>query len=522
MICLFGIFTPHAAQATLDDDVLVVPPGGLQTGTLLQTNLNDSDPVIRSRSRRLVDDVVGITDLRDFKITGTSSLLADNGTVGAAVVGTDFALQYAYRSSGLGHTTASVAGYGDAGRVQRILTASSAAGRASIVDRSLDQTLWNYSVTEPTSRMDYQKAIALPGQRVAFALDWPESADPISFIDIVSLQSDGETTRIASRSHAGAPANLVVEPAIEGIRDLFALNDRWFLFATPTRIGRISTDGNVIWELGIDDREAFGGRFSAVLGLPTGDFVVATRTPGRWIEPGAEHRVHWLGAESRTVLASSGALSFAPATLELAGGHGGSGTLGFQPDNSFVPVTDIGAGTLSTSLQIDPSPLIQGTSGALTVNLVNPSNAAVVLRSLKVIATRGSCEEVNEPETADPWVLLPPREVTLEQGSSQQVFGNFETTRQPEDSTWCARISITSEDDRQTLLSATSFRLVSSNSDAGPVGQDLGFYNPSQPGGRPDDPPRGCGCRQADVAGGLPTAPLLALVGVGLLVARRG
>jgi hypothetical protein len=237
--------------------------------------------------------------------------------------------------------------------------------------------------------------------------------------------------------------------------------------------------------------------------------------------------VYWLDGESREILASSGMLKFAPVGIDMASGHGGSGTLGFEPDESFLPLSTVGDGSVSANVRIDPTPVVSGSNGRFTLDLLNAGGTTLFFSDLQILATPGSCastpSERSDNQQSEAWVIAPPRDVAVEAGRRQRISESFGTTDVAVGTSWCARISALDSDDRRTRIGASaSFRVVAPGSDAGIPPQDLGFYNPNNPGQRtrPDNLPDGCGCHQQD---GSPMPAPVVLIGLlaGVIIRRQ-
>jgi len=509
VIGLAALF-PGESLAQTTDSVAVLPTGpadgadvySLRTGT-------DKVSVERTDRFQLVRPALSPSTFSDLKILdGPRNLLADFGDRGVATTDSAGAVDFQLAPSGSrpGITSASIAGYNEADRPVRILAGDENNRTVAVYDRLFDSQLWSNTLDEPAAPIRIAQTIALPGRRVAVGVNWP--ALQLTAVDVYDLSAEDSrkpAVRFANREHTGAPGELVTDSDLDELRDLFAL-DRDQLLATTTDALLVVSlaDESVETRLTLDDRDPFAGAFHAARQLSSGRIAAATVEPGVWTRSHPNHRVYWLDESISTIVARTPALEAAPRRVEPAGGHGGSGTSGFRPGNSFLPTASLGDLRVVAGPTVTPEPLRVRTTGNVRVDLRNPGRRPFLATSAAIRAHPEDCEATDGGRT-----LVERTRLVIEGESRRSISGTFELPADAATGTWCARLTL--EDgrgNRRQLDPAAEFEVGSTpgDADAG-TGRtvdptDLGLRRPgaTDTGGlgsrpTPNAGENGCGCR---------------------------
>ena len=374
--------------------------------------------------------------------------------------------------------------------MRRVLVADSASSRVFLQDRTADRVTWQRSLFGMSSRAHIVQAIALPGGRVVTATNWEGAG--VSGLDLIPVfaPDDGQAARrrIASAEHQDAPEDLVIEPALEDLRDVVALEDDTLVVTTRLAILGVTLQGQVLWRAELADY-GIGGQLASARVTPEGRLVAATFEPGRWTSPHPNHRVHWfelpelpsgpieepppgdmglsadpdMGAGKSIdadmgqadeaprprLLASSAPLERAPRRIEPRAGTGGTGARGY--DGTTPPGQDPGSLEeliVGSPLQLERVDLRPGQRLRASVELVNAGGRDIELAALELIAyPGGSCLE--DPAqglrvAAQPARALAPLErmpLTFER-VLDEAFGAS--------TSWCAQLLVTRADPEQT------------------------------------------------------------------------
>lgn len=525
------------ALALTDDSVALLPVAGTDSALVYSLQGSDDKPeVIEEDRHRLIASELGPASFTDFKILPKNRhLLADFSDRGVAATDDEGALLFSLDSPGQrpGVASASVAGYGELDRPNRILFSSNNDQRISIYDARADETVWSRALVEPPESAEIVQAIALPDRRIAVALNWP--ALQTSGIDLIDLDSEGVPeilVRFANREHDGAPENLVVDEDIDEINDLFATSSDELLVTTSETLMTVSlADREVTRRLSLSDRPEFAGAFISARGLPSGRIAAATVEPGVWTRPHPNHHLFWLDSTLSEIVADVSDLDRAPWRVEPAKGHGGSGTAGFEPDRTYLPSGSLEDLGLSSGLEILPDPIQTGTVGTVRATLRNSTARPVFLAAATIEAKPDRCEMPGEwknlVERADP---------VVGDGAEIQLEGPVQFQSDAPTGTWCVGLRAEDRAGNRTFVGERrTFELIDAQADASGGGGrrirpvDLGLRYASDAAGADagteietrDDPKNGggCGCSTGSPRPFGPVALLLALGGLGL--ARR-
>jgi hypothetical protein len=540
-VCLVAILsgTPASADAPDGDspperlgEVAVLPAAGTGEVRLFEAESSPNTPPSKARvrqtgTRQLLPEGFGPSTFTDLEITGRRShLVAGVGGRGAAwiapsgdgsMLSAPFVLSPGRERNGIG--AASVVATRPGGRPGRIVFAESSRRRLTIYDVRLESPLWSYRLTSPTTRSEIVQVVAAPEHRLVYAANWPDES--LSAVDVLDLE--GRTPSVPTIRFANAPSNApeptrtVIDERLSELRDVSGLSDGRLLVTTSDWLLVLDpSSGSVVhaFELAAHP-DLTGGVFVSARPLPSGNIVAATAEPGLWNRPAPNHRVYWLDADLSTILARTPPLSQAPWRVEPSEAYGGSGTLGFAPDDDFLPRGDLDGIQMPSGLQIDPAPLRIGTRGRLTATLLQTDRFPVVLSRLQLAARRGRCR--NDPESeATRW--LERRDVVLRSRVSRSIRTSVALPTSIQRGEWCVGLRGRRADDTSwtAIGSQRTVRIVASGADTGPGEErtidpiDIGvrYYgdttadvSPSNdgsnaPSGREPvlDPPTGCGC----------------------------
>lgn len=526
MLCLLA-GAPDRAFA--EDGVAVLPTGGVTDAPVYDLDTTGPEPRVRDRGRRpLVEEATGPVPIRDFKILPDGrNLLTDVDGRGVAITGADAAIDYAFTAplERPRVTSASVSAYAAPGEPTRLLVTDSNRSQVYVIDPATDEIAWIKSFAMPSARASFAQAVALPGGRTAIAVSWPSLA--VSAIDIYESQAGvpgDPVRRLASAQHPDAPDEVVIVPELADIRDLMGLPDRHLLVTTRFKLLEIDLDGAIVWSVDIADSDKLHGEFASARLLPSGRVAVATFEPGVWTSPHTNHRIHWLSGaalddERIEVEATSVALGFAPARLEVADGHGASGTFGYRPG-----LDASGAGTLADlqlgrDLSLDADTYRLGQTIWGSANVVNAGADTVVATRLAIILRPGACGS----QTGTPITLEEASAVELAAGDNFELQGRYVVDEAMSPGRWCARVRAQDgAGDVVDLGTPVAFDVVEGAGDTGSSIEvsDLGYWSAdaADAGGGGDaeagvGPESGCACDH-----GAAGPPANFLVGIGLLL----
>lgn len=530
---------PTTGMAFSDDAVTVLPAAGTDSADVYSlTGTPNNLQARRVGTRRLLTDALGPAAFADLKrLPDGGTLLADVNDRGFATTTAEGELDFTLDASGArpGIQAASVIGYDQNSEPVRFLYADDNSQRVAIHDAAADTDIWKKRLVRPAAPAKVVQIIALPGERIAYAINWPTLGT--SGIDVLDLSDEnlGDTiAHFASQSHGGAPEETKIIDGLTGLRDLFGLDDDRLLVTGRERLFILSiSQRKVLRRLDVSKRDDLAGQFVAARGLPSGRIAAATVEPGLWTRPHPNHRVIWFDDELSDLVARTEPLSRAPWRVEPADGHGASGSMGLQPDRSFVPTGELADIALDGPIRIRPVPARQGGTGSTTANISNPTARPVYLRRVAITASPGECEE-----GSDRTVFAESFDLVMRPSESMTIESAFALDPDAQTGEWCARLELEDRSGNARVESRdAAFSVIA---DGGDVRQrtgrrveplDLGLNSGDIGTGSPDGgsgpitdlptDPVGCGC---DAAGRRRLPVSLGLVALGLLggaLARR-
>ncbi len=536
---LLAAAVPTAASAGSEDAVAVLPAAGTDRAVVYSlAGAGDDLQAERTGQRRLVAGDLAPSAFSAMRILPAGGqLLTDFDDRGVATTDETGALDFALGGPGEhpGIPGAAVVGFEPDGRPVQFLYGDDDQRRLVIHDRRADTDLWSTQILTPNAPAEIAQVAALPGHRIAAAIEWPSRQ--LSAVDIYDLSADRldrRSLRLANTSHDAAPDPTVELSPLDGLRDIFGLGDERLLVTTRTDLLVISLDDREITRrLSLDDREQLAGEFVSARRLPSGRIAAATIEPGLWTEAHPNHRLLWFDAELDDLLAEIAPLERAPWRLDAAGGHGASGTRGLEPDLEFVPAGSLEDIRVASGVDVQPDPVRAGTTAHSSVHLSVGSEWPTYLDRVAVTASPDGCEHDAERKR-----LAERVEIAVSPTDDLAVEGTFRLDAEAPAGEWCTRVDLQApREGSRSLSSTTSFEVVSpeadvrpgtgntvepvdldlQTSDAGPRGDAAG----GPPGGLDDT--GGCGCRATGPAlpGGVGPAWMLWLL-AGLGLRRRG
>jgi hypothetical protein len=538
LLLTLALLVTLEGAAMADDALVVLPTGGVTDGFVLDLDTAsagaaDGAQVIDLGRRPLVDSQLGPIAIRDLKILpDDSNLMSDVDGRAVAITDADATFSYAFAPPGDRPrvTSASVTAYAAPGEPARILVTDSNRSMAFVVDPVEETMVWQKSFALPGARATFAQAIALPEKRAAFGVKWASLG--LSAIEIYQTHSGQPTdliARLASADDRQFPPETVVVPEIAELRDLMGLPNGNLLVTTRYAITEMTTQGDVIWTVDIGQTTELRGEFASARLLASGRIAVATYQPGVWTNPHTNHRIHWLSASALEqseidIFATSNALSFAPARIESAAGHGGSGTFGYRPGLDTTGAGELSDLELSSELTLSANNLRRGASlwgsasirngGADTVNI---SRAAIELSS----GACGSTSGLGDTKIlADLAVLELEAAETADLQGQRMLDANFPLGQ------WCAQVRARDASGGSVELGdPLGFDLLEAGAETGSTvivrdlghwtadADDVGLGDASMPAAD-DGPEPGCAC---SAPGRSISASWLMLLLVGLL-----
>lgn len=508
-----------AAPALANDTVLVVPNGPTRAAARLDVDRTDSPARVVSRGvQPLAVAGADPVPIRDLKLLpGGSALLADADGRGVVIVDAQGARTFSLDQPGARPRTmsASVSAFSAPGEVARILVTDNNRSQAYVVDPQRDATaLWARNFALTRSQADFVQAIVLPGQTAAIAMNWRDMR--IAGIDIFKMQAGIPQTllrRIATEPHPNQPESLVVVPEVIELRDVMGLGNGNLLVTTRTRLFEMDLEGNIHWQIEIDQPQQDGGdspihgEFRAATVLPSGDIALATVQPGVWTAPHPNHRVYWMSASALAasqveIIAQSEALDAAPARLRAAGDPSGSGTFGYNPGLDAEGSGSVDDLELVRPLTLSRPSFARGERLIASADIKNAGAQAVMLARLTVALSSSACGA----QTAQSRLLIDMVALQIAPDEVLKPRGNIEIDQTFSPGHWCARLHAhPAGGDAVELGAPVAFEILESDAGTGSRidVQDLGFW-PGDDAGVPgtNRPPRqddveveaGCAC----------------------------
>ncbi|MBA2660860.1 MAG: hypothetical protein H0U74_01080 [Bradymonadaceae bacterium] len=386
------------AAAQSDDAVVVVSSGGVRHVQLFDLEAYDGTiEAFAAGRRRILPDSAAASTFTDIKVLPDGSfLLADASGRGFMVSDADGALRYELRPPNAipSIASASVVSYLGPGAPHQVLMGDNATSRASVYDIFAQGYSWSYDFGASGSRAVITQAIAMPGERIAAAVNWP--AQGLSSVDVFKL-GPGEGPahrRFANIDHFGGPRDLVIVEGLNTVRDLMARADGSLLVTTRFSLLSLSPAGEVLWQLNVADDLALNGELATARWLPSGRIALASFEPGHWVRPHTNHRIHWIDPSSEgapSVVATSEVLDAAPVRLDALRGHGGTGTFGFETDGGEPAFGDASALVLSAELIVNAMSFRSGDRLSANATLLNPGAQPIALERVGVVGLPGRC-----------------------------------------------------------------------------------------------------------------------------------
>ncbi|QDG53975.1 hypothetical protein FIV42_25500 [Persicimonas caeni] len=526
-----------ASTAAAEDGVAIIPNGGATEARVFDLDTSQADIRVRDRGRRqLVSDALGPVAIRDLKILpDDANLLSDVDGRGIAITETDGSFSYSFASATERPrvTSASVTAYAGLGAPTRVLVTDSNRSLAFVVDPQNDEWVWQQSFAMPGARATFAQAIALPSQRAAFGINW--TALGLSAVDVYTVQSGEPTTiirRLASAQHPDPPPETVIVPELAELRDLMGLPNGNLLVTTRFGLSEITTEGDVVWKVDIGESAELRGEFATARLVPSGRIAVATFEPGVWTSPHEHHRVHWLSAselesERIEVLASTDALEAAPARIEVADGHGGSGTFGYRPGLDAVGSGELSDLEMARDLAFNAAEYAHGDWMFASALLENTGTDTVTVSQASILATPGACGA----STQAPRAIVEATALEIGAGETFELQDSLEIDDSFTLGRWCAKVVLQDVAGNTVELGTPgTFDVVEDtgggsstvivrdlghwSADAADVGVDMGVGDAGQ------DPEPGCACSASGRSVELSWVGLL-LWGAGSLLWRR-
>ena len=527
----------HNAAALSDDAVAVLPAAGTESAVIY--SLTGSAPNVKAEQvgkRTLVAGELAPSSFTDLKILPKdNNALSDFGDRGVGATDADGELIFSLKAPGErpGIQSVSVVGYDDVSRPERYLLSDDNGQRVEIYDDSADSVIWAKQLVSPPVPAKIVQAIALPDHRIGVAMNWPtEQSGGVDVIDMTGSDAASIELRFSGKKFDG-PADTVVEiEDLTELRDLFGLGADELLVTTHDTVLIISMkDQKVVERLRISDHGDLAGEFISARKLDSGHIAVATVEPGLWRRPHPNHRVFWFDDELSKIVARSPSLSRAPWRVEPARGHGGSGTIGLEPDLDFVPQGELDDAVMLGRIEIRPAPARVGGTGNAKVKAKSGVAQPIYLARATISANPGGCD------ASSGWKqLVDETSLVLRPNEPTSLEGPFHIDSEASPGEWCARLELEGRSGNTRVLSPKRrFSVISGDSDAGtstgnqvdPVDLDLRSFvdgglgdaenafqdtSGSNNGG-------GCGCHAS--GGRLPVASFLLLAVFGLAARRR-
>lgn len=321
-----------AGFAQSSDAVAVLSVGGVDSVNVFDVVRDPEPRAIRLGSRRVLPVTVGPARITDIKILPDgSALLADVNGRGAAISspdGTELTFELDPLMRYLDVDAVSVASYFAPGTPSLLLVGDSAASAVTIRGASSGDVVWFRSLRLATSPAEIVQTIVMPDNRIAIALEYTFLG--VSGVEVVSTDGLEPLATFVSEEHAERPANAIIIPELDIVRDLMGLENGNLLVTTRHDVLELTLDGTIARRFSVGDYPELNGELASSRQLPSGDLAVATFEPGEWVRPHNNHRVHWLHRETGALVATSEPLTRAPLRVEPLAGTGGTGTFGFD------------------------------------------------------------------------------------------------------------------------------------------------------------------------------------------------
>ncbi len=547
LVCLALLTMPAPLHA--EDAVLIVPHGGVRELPALEIIEDQVDAwrVTQAPSLELLGEDEPLDVFSDVKVLPNQTALVSGfeqlARAQAVLVdpGQSSSQLIWQADNGFSNVNSiSVALSFTPGDPSRILLTDSNASLVQIWDRDQQTFVWRQSVFVQGARAFIVQAIALPGNRIVSASNWP--AISVGGVDVFNLTPEPDelaTYRIASQTYPGAPDTLRIQPALQDVRDVVALDAETLLVTTINKIFTMNLEGELGWQLDKSALEGVQGEFASARVLPSGRIALATFEPGQWIAPHPNHRIHWFeqGADTNTpptLLISSSPLDRAPKKLASAQSTGGTGTLGYEGNfEGGGGEGDVEAITLSSLLSLSSDRVAPGESLNASITFSNPTTNPITPKRLAVRGVPGSNCQLGLISGSS--LIESELEPRINPLGVYVLEGSWPVTEQTVSGTWCIYPAIQREDDSWRSLTASRVTFtVAGGIDGAPIPIEELPFEEFSPGPDPDmgsempqdmssiivipveeDSTDGCGCQQSNQPTRLPLEGLLLFICLG-------
>lgn len=542
---LWGAFMPREAAA--DDDLWVLGAGGVDRlqGLTVRTPTGGEPRLEQASDQRLTLSDGGLATYSDLVVLPDGDfLLADGSGRGGVLFDPQGQQRQAYFPAGDIEAPSSLValGFAEPDTPDLVLMGDDSVGRVLVYDIVDSTYRWHNTFSRDGQLAEFARAIALPDDRFAVALQWPAlglsalqivtweatsateltlwSADPNNGDDSAGNNSDGDNSD-----------DPIIIDGIHPIRDLSADLTGQMLITSRDQLTLVDASGQVQWTFRRGDAPAVGGEFQSARRLPSGLIVAATRQPGRWTSPHTNHRVHLLDPErtlDEALLSQSDNFEAAPRRLELAAGTAPTGTVDY-----YANAYDLGDGSLQDlslgddGLSIVPREINGDETAFFGFELSNDGDDLISLRAIRLVAVDDTCQDLDWSQRT-PQTWWSDGELLRLQADDSFVADNEILAAQDlSTGSWCVRLEVTDRSGaRQLIGDAVDVEILPPFGQDSPVDVEvIAEFDDANSGGPDDDgpdaPASGCACNSANG----PTGPSLWLVFMGLLalfIGRRG
>ncbi len=524
------IALPPLAQAQADEGVYVLPAGGVSSlpTVIVRSPAGGPPRLERGTPRQLTLADGGLATYSDVVALPDGDLLLGDGSGRGGVLFDEQGDQrdaYFPDADLAAPSSLVVAGFATPDTPDLLLMGDDSVGRALIYDVIDQSYTWHYTLTHNGVRGQIARAVALPQQRFAIAVNWP--ALSLSAVKIVAWESSAQP-ELALYSEA-VDEDTPVLAGLYPVRDLAADLDGRMLVTSRDQIAIIDEAGQLLWELHMGDDPALGGQFQSARWLDSGLIVAATRQPGLWIEPHTNHRLHLIDPSPDVevpLLDSSDNFEAAPLRIEPWSGTAPTGTRDFYADAYDFD----GASPADLSLEDDRPSLVPrqihlDETTFFGFALHNDTDGAITMRRADFLVAHGACDDLELPEALhQPW-WSDGSLTRIEAGQSHQISQQVLLAEPLGIGLWCGQLRLTGRDgSRHFLGTPLDFEILPPFGQDSPVSVDvlLEFGDaglPADHGSDGDEMGTGCACS----TGGGSQAPLFILVLLaGLILYRRG
>lgn len=374
------------------DAVVVLYNGPVDTVEVF--DLSVANEAQRLGDRRILPQALGPLQVADLKILPDGSHLLANvdgrGAVVTSPTGAEvrWTLDPQRRQAGI--DAASAYTFFAPGEPSLVVSADSEASTVTLRNTAQPNVAWYNVLRLTTARGDIAQTIALPGNRVATAVNWLTAG--IYGVVVTSTDPDGARRDTLNVTHAEAPADSRIVPELGQTRDLVGLGDDRLLVTMRYGLLVLDADGNLEDHIDLGELRQANGELASARVLPDGLWAIATFEPGLWVQPHVNHRVHWFDPATRAIVATSDPLRRAPLRVEAYQGIGGTGTIDYDGGLNLIQQGDPEAVDL-VDLVVPPT-ISQGREMTVVARIKNNGVFPVGLQRVVVRAGPGTCATV--------------------------------------------------------------------------------------------------------------------------------